>query len=83
MIITDKLRWMHLPKTAGTSTENLFKASGVPILWNDPQTSFLKHLPIEEHPSASQLPLIDQLPTINMRRLPFWLLSNLQHKRNI
>ena len=83
MILTDKLRWMHLPKTAGTSTERLFIASGVPIIWNDPQSSPMKHLPLNVHPFSAKLPLNNQQPVVNFRRLPYWLLSNLQHKRKM
>ena len=81
MIITNQLCWFHLPKTAGTTTENLFKRSGIPILWNDDQSSPLKHLPLSEHPSKSELPLVSQHRVVNFRRLPFWLLSNIQHKK--
>ena len=81
MIITNSLVWHHLPKTAGTTTESLFLASGVNLLWNDPQSSPLKHLPPAEHPHASHLPLADQHCVLNFRRLPYWLLSNFQHKR--
>ena len=80
MIITSKLIWMHLPKTAGTTTEKLFVASGLPLLWNDSQSSPLKHLPELQHPSRDKLPICDQLRTANFRRLPYWLISNYQHK---
>ena len=81
MIITSSLAWHHLPKTAGTTTESLFLASGVNLLWNDPQSNPIKHLPPLEHPHASDLPLVDQHCVLNFRRLPHWLLSNYQHKR--
>ena len=83
MIVTSNLQWMHLPKTAGTTTEKLFLASGLPLLWNDPQSSPLKHLPLSEHPNFSSIPLHDQLRVANFRRLPDWLLSNFQHKRRM
>jgi hypothetical protein len=81
VIITDHLAWVHLPKTAGTSTDRLFAASGVRLLWRDDQASPVKHLPPAEHPRAAELPLAGRLPVANFRRLPGWLLSNLQHKR--
>ena len=81
MIITPRLAWVHLPKTAGTSTDALFAVSGLPLLWRDSQDSPVKHLPPAEHPSAAELPLIGRQPMANFRRLPHWLLSNLQHKR--
>lgn len=82
MIITNKISWFHLPKTAGTTTEKLFKCSGIPLLWNDDQSSPLKHLPLSEHPSKNELPPVSQHQfVVNFRRLPFWLLSNMQHKK--
>lgn len=81
MIITPHLAWVHLPKTAGTSTDALFAASGLPLLWRDSQHSPEKHLPPADHPSAADLPLAGRRPMANFRRLPHWLLSNLQHKR--
>ena len=83
MIITRSLVWHHLPKTAGTTTERLFLASGIDLLWNDPQTSSLKHLPPLDHPRASDLPIAGQHPLLNFRRLPNWLLSNYHHKTNM
>ena len=83
MIITSKLAWYHLPKTAGTTTEKLFLSSGLDVLWNDDQGSALKHLPPCDHPQASALPLWNQHSIANFRRLPSWLLSNLQHKRKM
>lgn len=83
MIITDKLAWHHLPKTAGTTTDRLFQASALKLLWNDPQNSPLKHLPPSEHPRVADLPLSGQHRLVNFRRLPSWLLSNLQHKRQM
>jgi len=80
MIITSKLIWVHLPKTAGTTTERLFVASGLPLLWNDPQSSYVKHLPVSDHPDFARLPMDDQRLIVNFRRLPFWLLSNYHHK---
>lgn len=83
MIITSHLAWVHLPKTAGTTTDQLFVASGLPLLWRDSQDSPVKHLPPSEHPHASDLPLHGRQPVANFRRLPSWLLSNLQHKRGL
>ena len=83
MIITASLAWYHLPKTAGTTTERLFIASRLPLLWNDPQSSPLKHLPPSDHPDRDSLPLRNQHRILNFRRLPSWLLSNLHHKRKM
>lgn len=80
MIITDKLAWYHLPKTAGTTTDKLFHSSGLSLNWNDDQSSFLKHLPPKEHPSFELMSLTGRQPVVNFRRLPYWLVSNYQHK---
>lgn len=80
MIITNHLAWVHLPKTAGTTTDQLFAASGLPLLWHDSQSSPVKHLPSSEHPQLAQLPLTGKHGVANFRRLPHWLLSNWQHK---
>ncbi len=73
------LAWHHLPKTAGTSTDRLFELSGLPLLWRDAQTSPLKHLPLSEHPE--NLSVGDRQKLLNVRRLPYWLLSNFHHKK--
>ena len=80
MIITPKLVWVHLPKTAGTTTDQLFVASGLRLLWRDSQATRLKHLPPSEHPARGELPLAGRRLVANFRRLPHWLLSNHHHK---
>lgn len=80
MIITPKLAWVHLPKTAGTTTDQLFVASGLPLLWHDSQATPLKHLPPSLHPARTELPLVGRKLVANFRRLPHWLLSNHHHK---
>ena len=83
MIITPHLAWVHLPKTAGTTTDQLFVASGLELLWHDNQASPVKHLPPADHPAQAALPLAGRQPMANFRRLPNWLLSNVQHKRKL
>jgi hypothetical protein len=83
MIITSHLAWYHLPKTAGTSTDQLFVATGLPLLWHDSQSSPVKHLPPHEHTELPQLPLQGRHAVANFRRLPAWLLSNLHHKTGL
>ena len=80
MIITKNLSWVHLPKTAGTTTDQLFVASNIPILWRDSQDSPNKHLPFELHPHLADFSINDHHRIANFRRLPAWLLSNYQHK---
>lgn len=80
MIITKHLSWVHLPKTAGTTTDQLFMASKVPILWRDSQDSPNKHLPLRPHSQSSDYKSCYRQKVSNFRRLPCWLLSNHQHK---
>lgn len=80
MIITSRLAWVHLPKTAGTTTDKLFLATGLPLDWHDSQSSPVKHLPPQNHPLFESLPLANKHFVANFRRLPCWLLSNYQHK---
>lgn len=80
MIITKNIAWVHLPKTAGTTTDQLFVASKIPMLWRDSQDSSSKHLPFRMHPDLFNHSLNDQKRISNFRRLPSWLLSNHQHK---
>ena len=72
--------WVHLPKTAGTTTDRLFQACGVDLLWHDSQGTPLKHLPPSEHPCCADLPIAGKQLVTNFRRLPHWLLSNYHHK---
>ena len=80
MIVSNKLVWYHLPKTAGTTTDQLFEASGIHLSWKDSQSSYLKHLPPRDHPNCELIPFAGKQPVVNFRRLPFWLVSNYQHK---
>lgn len=80
MIITSKLSWVHLPKTGGTTTDQLFTASNIPILWRDSQDSASKHLPFGMHSELTDFRMNSQIKVSNFRRLPSWLLSNHQHK---
>lgn len=80
MIITKHLSWVHLPKTAGTTTDQLFLASNVPVLWRDSQDSPNKHLPLSLHSELAVFKSNSRQKVSNFRRLPCWLLSNHQHK---
>lgn len=83
MIITRRLQWHHLPKTAGTSTDCLFERSGLPLLWRDSQLSPAKHLPPSAHPDVQGILSPERLNVVNLRRLPAWLVSNYEHKRQL
>lgn len=80
MIISEKLVWFHLPKTAGTTTDRLFTASRIPLSIQDSQSSYVKHLPLNLHPNRQNISIESKQPVVNFRRLPYWLLSNYHHK---
>lgn len=80
MILTERILWAHLPKTAGTTTDLLFQRSGLPLLWRDSQDSPTKHWPPQDHVELAPLLLTPRVRVVNFRRLPWWLLSNHHHK---
>ncbi len=81
MIITDKFVWFHLPKTAGTNTRNLLTTfySG-DIIYD----SCKKSEPVEKRDAhLSKIPKElddkDRDWIINFRKLPYWLISHINH----
>ena len=81
MIITDKFVWFHLPKTAGTNTRALLQLfySGE-IIYN----SCKKSDPFEKRNAhLSKIPKElddkDRDWIINFRKLPYWLISHINH----
>ena len=81
MIITDKFVWFHLPKTAGTNTRALLQLfySGE-IIYNsckksdtfEKRNAHLSKIPKE-------LDDKDRDWIINFRKLPYWLISHINH----
>lgn len=81
MIITDKFVWFHLPKTAGTNTRALLQSfySGE-IIYNsckrsDPKEKKDAHL----SKIPKELDDKDRDWIINFRKLPYWLISHINH----
>ena len=78
MVISDSLVWLHIPKTAGDSTLEMFKLLDCewPLMHEhkDPQ----KHSTLEQarewQPGSERLPVI-----ANLRRLPELVLSYFHH----
>ena len=79
MITSDTITWLHLPKTGGTSTAQLFRKLNLPGISVDPDDEDAKHESI-----SSRLGQIKPNPTsttiITSRRLASWLLSDWHHK---
>ena len=81
MIITDKFVWFHLPKTAGTNTRSLLTTfySGEMIYnsckMSDPKEKRDAHL----SKIPKELDDRDRDWIINFRKLPYWLISHINH----
>ena len=79
MIVSNNITWLHLPKTGGTSTAQVFRDLNIPGVRVDPDHEDSKHESI-----ASRLGGItaDQKTKtiITTRRLASWLLSDWHHK---
>ena len=81
MIITDKFVWFHLPKTAGTNTRELLQLFyGGEIIYNsckksDPKEKRNAHL----SKIPKELDDKDRDWIINFRKLPYWLISHINH----
>jgi len=79
LIVSDDITWLHLPKTGGTSTAQVFRDLNIPGIRVDPDHEDSKHESI-----ASRLGGItaDQKTKtiITTRRLASWLLSDWHHK---
>lgn len=76
MVIAEKFAWAHLPKAAGTATQEMLMAVPGLVIYASPTDSNDKHDPFTEHG-----PAVDgKLLVMNMRRLPSWVLSYAHHK---
>jgi hypothetical protein len=76
VVITDEMAWAHLPKAAGTATQEMI--AGVPglVLFQMPIDSNDKHDSFWAHGEAIE----GKLHVMNIRRLPSWVLSAAHHK---
>lgn len=76
MVITDDMVWAHLPKAAGTATQEMI--AGVPglVLFQMPIDSNDKHDAFWAHGEAIE----GKLRAMNIRRLPSWMLSAAHHR---
>jgi hypothetical protein len=75
MVIGERFAWAHLPKTGGMATAELFKLFPELIVYVDPDDTNEKHTTFRER--ADQVN--GKVLAMNLRRLPFWVLSRAQH----
>jgi hypothetical protein len=81
MIISDKYVWLHVPKTGGTSVEQMFRIIGSDYLLIDDKKNPRKHDSYETKQQITGLDLTESRVRIsNIRRLPEWVLSYNVHK---
>ena len=79
MITYQNFVWLHLPKTAGTSTAALFRKLNIDGVIVDPDIEDEKHQSIEDRlgdPTATTT----KTKIITSRRLASWLVSDWHHK---
>lgn len=76
MVITDSFAWAHLPKAAGTATQDMFRAVPGLIAFQIPIDSNDKHDPFWKYEEAIE----GKLAVMNIRRLPSWVLSSAHHR---
>jgi hypothetical protein len=75
MVIGERFAWAHLPKTGGMATERMFRLFGPLVVFADPDNTDEKHATFR----ARRRMLNDKLLAMNLRRLPFWVLSRAQY----
>lgn len=75
MVIGERFAWAHLPKTGGSATLQLFKLFPALILQADFEDNNDKHTLFEARPAQVE----GKCLAMNIRRLPFWMLSRAQH----
>ena len=76
MIIGDRFVWAHLPKAAGTATQEMIASVPGLVRFQVPIDSNDKHAPFWMHGEAIE----GKLRAMNIRRLPSWLLSIAHHR---
>jgi hypothetical protein len=76
LVIGERFAWVHVPKTGGDATYEMFAAVPGLIVDSDPLDSNDKHLGFW----AREGELEGKLLVMNIRRLPAWSLSAAHHK---
>ncbi len=75
MVIGERFAWAHLPKAAGSTTQELFRLFPELVQFADPDDGNDKHAPFRDR--AAQVE--GKLLALNFRHLPTWVLSRAQH----
>jgi hypothetical protein len=75
MVIGERFAWAHLPKTGGMATERMFRLFPRLVVFADPDDTDEKHSTFR----ARRRMLDGKLLAMNLRRLPFWVLSRAQY----
>jgi hypothetical protein len=75
MVIGERFAWAHLPKAGGSATQELFRIFPELVLFADPDDTNDKHALFRDREEMVK----GKLLAMNLRRLPFWVLSRAQH----
>jgi hypothetical protein len=75
MVIGERFAWAHLPKTGGSATLEMFQLFPELIVLADTEDSNSKHTRFDEREAQ----VAGKQLVMNIRRLPFWVLSRAQH----
>ena len=79
MVIGERFAWVHMPKTGGDATYQMFAAVPGLIRFSDPLDSNEKHAAFWERESE----VAGKQLVMNIRRLPTWALSAAHHKATV
>jgi hypothetical protein len=75
LVIGERFAWAHLPKTGGMATAELFRVFPELIVHGDFEEDNSKHTLFSEREEMVR----GKTLAMNLRRLPFWVLSRAQH----
>jgi hypothetical protein len=75
LVIGERFAWAHLPKTGGMATAELFRIFPELIVHGDFEEDNSKHALFSEREDSVR----GKTLAMNLRRLPFWVLSRAQH----
>jgi hypothetical protein len=75
MVIGERFAWAHLPKTGGSATLELFRLFPALIEFADTDPGNSKHATFKQREQE----VVGRMLVMNLRRLPFWVLSRAQH----
>jgi hypothetical protein len=75
MVIGERFAWAHLPKTGGVATAACFRVFPELIVLGDFEEDNAKHALFSEREEMVR----GRTLAMNLRRLPFWVLSRAQH----